>query len=83
MPESNLRMARVPSGTRVLGNPIGTAPALALEVEDRSIVLLPGVPRELERIFTELVRPYLTDRFGPRLAPVHHREIHTINYLGD
>lgn len=77
MPPTNTAQAQVPEGAVVLGNPIGTAPALALESEGRVVLLLPGVPREMKRIFVDLVLPYLTRSLGPRLSPIAHREIHT------
>jgi nicotinamide-nucleotide amidase len=77
MPALNVSQAEVPEGARVLRNPNGTAPGLALEVDDKLVVLLPGVPRELRAIFEGDLRDVLVERFGTRLRPVHHRVIHT------
>jgi nicotinamide-nucleotide amidase len=77
LPVPNLRQARVPRGGVVLGNPLGTAPALVLRHEETPVVLLPGVPRELRMTFTDLVRPWLLSHFAGRLQPVRHRDIHT------
>jgi nicotinamide-nucleotide amidase len=35
------------------------------------------VPRELRGIFDGAMRPFLAERFGVRLRPIHHRVIHT------
>ena len=62
MPENNRRQARVPAGAVVLDNPRGTAPGLWMEEGARVVVLLPGPPRELEPMFTGLVRGRLAAR---------------------
>jgi len=62
MPESNLVQAQVPEGARVLPNPNGTAPGLAIKVENgetRWLVMLPGPPRELHPMFINQVVPLL------------------------
>jgi nicotinamide-nucleotide amidase len=77
MPESNVSQAQVPEGARVLANPAGTAPGLALERDGRFAVLLPGVPREMKAIFDGDLRQLLLERFGSRLRPVYRRSLHT------
>jgi nicotinamide-nucleotide amidase len=73
MPEVNVRQAMVPEGAEILENPRGTAPGLWLEDVGRSIVLLPGPPRELKPLFREQVLPRLERRAsGVRMF---HREI--------
>jgi nicotinamide-nucleotide amidase len=73
MPEVNVRQAMVPEGAEILENPRGTAPGLWLEDASRSIVLLPGPPRELKPLFREQVLPRLERRAsGVRMF---HREI--------
>lgn len=58
MPEVNRKQAMVPEGAVVLPNRRGTAPGLFLETAaGRSLVLLPGPPRELEPMFEEEVLP--------------------------
>ena len=66
MPDNNRRQARVPSGAVVLANPRGTAPGLWMEHDGRVVVLLPGPPRELEPMFTELVQGRLAARATAR-----------------
>jgi nicotinamide-nucleotide amidase len=69
MPDINRRQAMVPLGARVLENVNGTAPGLWLEEGDRLIVLLPGPPRELKRILTDIAAGPLGDR-APGLSLV-------------
>ena len=61
MPENNRRQAMVPRGATLLENAYGTAPGLWLEHGGTTIVLLPGPPREMQPMFTALLR----DRLAP------------------
>lgn len=70
MPASTAVQALVPEGARVLPNPHGTAPGLALGVEAGRfgpdpawLVMLPGPPRELRPMFDEQVVPLLREWF--------------------
>ena len=75
MPESNLRQAlRVPSAD-ALPNPIGSAPGWWVDREGSVAVLLPGVPSEMRRMWSEQVLPRLERRFA--LRPVHARTMKT------
>lgn len=62
MVEINRRQAMVPRGGRLLPNERGTAPGIFLEREGKTIVLLPGPPRELLPLFKEQVVPLLRER---------------------
>jgi nicotinamide-nucleotide amidase len=64
MPEINRRQAMVPAGAEVLANPNGTAPGLWIEHERGVVVLLPGPPRELQPMFSDLVVSRLRQRCG-------------------
>jgi len=77
LPSPNRTQAEVPDGAIVLRNPHGTAPGLGLETDACLVVLLPGVPRELRGIFEGDLSALLRERFAARLAPIHHRVIHT------
>ena len=48
MPDSVLVQADVPSGARVLDNPLGSAPGLVLQVGDQLVVAVPGLPHEMK-----------------------------------
>ena len=69
MPESNRRQAMVPRGARVLPNARGSAPGLWIDHDDRVVLLLPGPPRELRPMLTELVEGALKER-GPGVSLV-------------
>lgn len=61
---NNERQAMVPRGATVLDNPQGTAPGLIVtdEANNKTVILLPGPPRELIPMFDELAVPYLKAR---------------------
>ena len=64
MPEANRTQAQIPEGALPLPNPRGTARGLWLEGGLGTVVLLPGVPHELQALAdTELV-PRLAARAG-------------------
>jgi len=62
MPENNRRQAMVPSGARVIENAHGSAPGLWIDHGDRVVLLLPGPPRELKPMLTELANGVLRER---------------------
>ncbi len=63
MTPNNRKQAMMPVGATVFQNDYGTAPALALVREDgKTLVMLPGPPRELEPLFCEQVEPFLQPR---------------------
>lgn len=69
MPETNRRQGmRIPSA-EALANPIGSAPGWWVDRDGSVVVLMPGVPSEMRRMWANEVRPRLTARFGlPPLA---------------
>jgi nicotinamide-nucleotide amidase len=78
LPPNNRRMAEIPRGSVVLQNPVGAAPGLLLAAQSGGHVgLLPGIPAEMRGIFREGLEPWLGDRYGFRLHPVHVRWIYT------
>lgn len=64
MPAVNERQAEVIDGAEVLRNDWGTAPALRLEHEGTTIFLLPGVPREMEKLVDAYLEPWLGEQLG-------------------
>jgi nicotinamide-nucleotide amidase len=63
MPAINRAQAEVPEGAAVLPNPRGTAPGLWVEdARGRTVVLLPGVPREMRGLLVEQVLPRIVER---------------------
>ena len=74
--ENQKRQAFIPRDAIVIENPVGTAPAFVVEIpipagnlvagdvlQEKAIVSLPGVPREMETLITEAVVPYLRKHF--------------------
>jgi nicotinamide-nucleotide amidase len=53
------KMAFLPRGAEPLHNSVGTAPGIAFMLGSTQIYCLPGVPRELQAIFTSEVQPRL------------------------
>ncbi len=57
--ENNWKQAMIPEGAVVFDNNNGTAPGMAIELENTRIILLPGPPNEMIPMFEESVAPYL------------------------
>ncbi len=62
MTKNNEKQAMAPVGARVLQNDWGTAPGLVIERDEKTAILLPGPPIELEPMWRERVEPYLFER---------------------
>lgn len=64
MPEQNVKQAsRIPS-CELLPNPIGTAPGWFVQRDGHIIVVMPGVPREMMRMWREQAVPRLLPQLG-------------------
>jgi nicotinamide-nucleotide amidase len=59
MPERNAKQAWVIPSSEILPNPVGTAPGWFVRFGDAIIVSMPGVPREMTRMWREQVLPRL------------------------
>lgn len=70
MSPSNEKQADFPEGATVLANPVGTAPAFALDIGGARFFFMPGVPHEMQRIFE--------DHVAPAIAPHVERRTHQI-----
>lgn len=64
MPERNLKQASLIPSAQSLPNPIGTAPGWWVEKDQRIIVAMPGVPKEMYRMWEEEVVPRLARDLG-------------------
>ncbi|MGH7531976.1 MAG: competence/damage-inducible protein A [Gemmatimonadales bacterium] len=73
---SNRSQAEVPRGATVLPNPRGSAPGLWLEGTPGLVIMLPGVPREMEHLLTDEVLPRLASRAGAQV--VRSRVVRTV-----
>lgn len=61
MTENNKKQAYLPSGSTIFKNNAGTAPGCAVEdfENGKIVIMLPGPPFEMKRMWTESVEPYL------------------------
>ena len=73
MTKNNEKQAMMPEGAIVFPNRYGTAPALAIEQENKTVIMLPGPPVELIPLFCEEVVPYLERRCD---AAIVSRNVH-------
>ncbi len=62
MPMNNLKQAALIPSARAIPNPVGTAPGWWAEKDGRTIVAMPGPPRELMRMWEHEVYPELRRR---------------------
>lgn len=60
MTENNIKQSFKIEKSEFLENVVGTAPGLALSIDDKQIILLPGPPREMEPMFLNEVLPLLS-----------------------
>ncbi len=64
MTEPRVKMATLPEGTMPIKNPMGTAPGVRADVDGTVLIVLPGVPAEMEAIFESYVVPLLRKASG-------------------
>jgi competence/damage-inducible protein CinA-like protein len=62
--ENNRRQAYIPESALVIPNPVGTAPGFILQKESKTLVCLPGVPREMESLMQQTVIPFLIKAYA-------------------
>jgi len=70
---NNRRQARILTGAAVLMNPTGTAPGQRIDLEARTLFLLPGVPHELDWMIAHELEPWLAERSNGRMR--EHRTL--------
>lgn len=92
MPASNRQQALVPQGARVLDNRHGSAPGIWIEDDrQRWVAMLPGVPREMRGMTSDVIVPEIRARMGEVREVVRSRtlrligisESHLADQLGD
>lgn len=64
MPENNLKQAMLIPSATIIPNPMGTAPGWWTNKNDKTIVSMPGPPRELRHMWENQVRPRLRNIVG-------------------
>jgi nicotinamide-nucleotide amidase len=74
MPDRNKKQAWLIPSARALPNPLGTAPGWIVRKDGRTLVAMPGVPREMTRMWEAEVEPALLAQ-----APIRSR---TLKLLG-
>lgn len=67
MTKNNEKQAYLPENCIILKNNCGTAPGCIIESGEKAVVILPGPPSELTRMYTESVKPYLKKKSGKKL----------------
>ncbi len=67
MPERNAKQAWVIPCAEVLPNPVGTAPGWLARIDDTMIVAMPGVPREMVRMWREQALPRISAHLTGRV----------------
>lgn len=66
--KSNEKQAYFPEEAIILDNENGTAPGAIFERDDKTIIVLPGPPKEMEPMFKNHVRKYLEKRTGDTIV---------------
>jgi nicotinamide-nucleotide amidase len=73
MSPSNAKQADFPEGADILPNPIGTAPGFAVRIGECVAHFMPGVPREMKRMFEDQVAPRVRSLASNNLFQLHLR----------
>ena len=81
MPENNVKQAMIPQGAHILKNDAGTAPGLAVEADDKLIILLPGPPNEMKHVCTEQMLPFLEEHFSQQ--GIIHSKVLRLKGIGE
>jgi nicotinamide-nucleotide amidase len=76
--ENNRKQAYLPEGSIPIMNPVGTAPGFIIETDQGTVIALPGVPREMERLMQDTVLPYLRGRLGSQAVIIKARVLRTV-----
>jgi nicotinamide-nucleotide amidase len=77
MPVSNRRQAEFPRGARILDNDCGTAPGFSLDLWGARLWSMPGVPREMFRMWERWVEPELRAFAGISEGSIVERTLRT------
>ncbi len=63
MPETNIGQAMIPEISEALPNPMGTAPGIFIDFENRLYFFLPGVPQEMKNLVSSSVLDRITKKY--------------------
>ena len=73
MPMSNEKQAYFPKDSKILPNPIGTAPGAIIEKSGKIVIILPGPPFEMRPMFDTYVWPELQRIIEPHSERMNER----------
>jgi len=59
LPDINRNQAMKPGNGKIIPNPVGSARGLKYCVENQTIIALPGVPREMKKMMTATILPWI------------------------
>ena len=82
-PPANINQAYLPYHAQAIPNSLGTACGIILEHHATAIIVLPGPPHELRRMFLDSVRLYLEQRFPPDDLNRQQSQIFKIYGIGE
>lgn len=80
MPEINKRQAYVIEGAEILPNPNGSAVGMAVDLDGKFLIILPGPPRENQPMFNDFVLPKLKEKAG---ETVFRKRILKVSGMGE
>ena len=64
MPPSNKKQALVPLGAEIIPNSNGTAPGFVLKKGEKTLIILPGPPREMQPMADEAIKRQIAPKTG-------------------
>ncbi|XHH07952.1 MAG: molybdopterin-binding protein [Candidatus Bathyarchaeia archaeon] len=64
MTKPRIKMAMLPQDAKFVSNPIGTAACIQVYLPDTTVFVLPGVPAEMEAVFSETIAPKIKEATG-------------------
>lgn len=71
MTDNNRQQAYLPDNAIAVDNPVGTAPAFIVEYQNKLVISLPGVPREMKFLLAEEIIPALRTRYNLGIIKTH------------
>ncbi|MBN2040200.1 MAG: competence/damage-inducible protein A [Spirochaetes bacterium] len=78
MSPSNRKQAMFPEGSKIMSNPVGTAPGFSLKINNCRFFFVPGVPFEMCRMINDHVMPEIASIRGD----IQHNLLRTISVFG-
>lgn len=82
-PPANINQAYLPYQSQAVPNSLGTACGIITRHNEASIIVLPGPPQELRRMFIDSVRPYLERRYPANSLDQQQSRVFKIYGIGE